>query len=211
MTIVGVVGDVKQFWLDTAPQAAIYRHFLQSPYATPDVVIRTSGEPTTIASAVRQEILRIDGTASIYGLKSMQQLVREMLAGIGVAAGLMAVFGAIAMVLAAAGVYGMIAYTVSCRQREIGIRIALGAVPGQVVLLFVRRAAKLAVIGLAVGLPVAFALTRIMSTTLFGVVTLDPMTFLIFVLALLAVATLAAYIPARRATKVDPTVALRYE
>ena len=87
----------------------------------------------------------------------------------------------------------------------------MGALPGQVVLMFVRRAAKLAVIGLAVGLPVAFALTKIMSNTLFGVVTLDPMTFLIFVLALLAVATLAAYLPARRATRVDPTVALRYE
>jgi len=210
-TIVGTVGDVKQFWLDTAPQPTIYIPFAQSPNATTDMVVHTAGEPTRIAFSVRREILAIDPTASIYNVKSMSQVIDEMMAGIRVATGLMAVFGAIAMILAAAGVYGMIAYTVTLRWREIGIRIALGVRPRVVIWLFVRRAVKLAGIGIAVALPAAFVLTRIMSHALFGIVTLEATIFLAFVLILVTVATMAAYLPARRATRVDPVIALRYE
>jgi len=210
LRIIGVVGDVKQSWLDTTPPPMIYVNYLQSPAATTAFVVRAA-DSASLVPAIRKVISQQDERVAIYSITSMNQFVQDMIAGIRVAAGLMAMFGAIAMILAAAGVYSMIANEVSVRKREIGIRIAMGATPSDVVRLFVMRALKLGAIGLAIGLLMAFVITRLMSNSLFGIVTLDPFTFLAFVIILAAIAVLGAYIPARRAARVDPIIVLRYE
>jgi putative ABC transport system permease protein len=210
LRIIGVVGDVKQSWLDATPPPMIYVNYLQSPSATTAFVVRAA-DSASLVPAIRKVISEQDERVAIYSVTSMNQFVQDMIAGIRVAAALMAMFGAIAMILAAAGVYSMIANEVSVRKREIGIRMAMGATPSDVVRLFVVRALKLGAIGLAIGLLMAFVITRVMSNSLFGVVTLDPFTFLAFVIVLAAIAVLGAYIPARRAARVDPIIVLRYE
>ncbi|MEP7339761.1 MAG: ABC transporter permease, partial [Acidobacteriota bacterium] len=210
-TIVGVSGDVTRAWLDREIQPLLYLPNQQLPDRNAYFVVRASGVPMSALPAVRAQIAALDDKLPLYEIKSHEQAIADSMAGIRLVAALMVMFGALALALAAVGVYGVMAYAVSQRTHEIGVRMALGARPQDVLRLVVRQALKLAALGLAIGLPVALALGRVMASALFGVIALDPLTFVGFTMLLLLVALLACWIPARRATKVDPLIALRHE
>jgi putative ABC transport system permease protein len=210
-TIIGMAGDVSRFMFDREAQPTLYLPNQQFPDRGAYLVVRTSGEPLSAVPAVRAQIAALDNNLPLYEIKSNEQVIADNLAGLRLGADLMAMFGALALALAAAGVYGVMAYAVSQRTHEIGVRMALGAQPLDVFRLIVGQALKLAALGLAIGLPLALALGRVMAGALFGVVSLDPMTFVGFTLLLTGVAVFAGYLPARRAMKVDPMVALHYE
>jgi len=211
-TIVGVVGDVRGFALDEPPQPTMYWPVAQIR-ATPSlaIVVRTQSDPAALAAAVRDAIGEIDQTQPIYDMQPLDQLVAKSLGQRRFTLTLMVLFGVIALILSAIGIYGVMAFAVSQRTQEIGIRMALGANAVDVLKMVVGSGMFLAVIGVAVGLIGAFAVTRLMASLLFGVSPTDLMTFGFVTAGLLLVALLACYIPARRATKVDPLVALRYE
>src|SRR5262245_2422365 len=208
-TIIGVAGDASRFMFDRETPPLLYLPNQQIPDRGAYFVIRVSGEPMSAVPSVRAQIAALDDKLPLYEIKSHEQVIADELAGLGLATELMAMFGALALALAAVGVYGVMAYAVSQRTREIGVRLALGARPRDVFSLIVGQSFKLAAIGLAIGLPAALALGRLMAGALFGVVALDPLTFVGFTLLLTGVALLAGYLPARRAMKVDPMVALR--
>ena len=211
-TIVGIVGDVRGFALDEPPEPTMYWPVAQIR-STPSlaIVIRTESDPAALAPAVRDAIRGIDQTQPIYDMQPLDQLVAKSLGQRRFTLMLMVLFGVIALVLSAIGIYGVMAFAVTQRTQEIGIRMALGASALDVLKMVVGSGMFLAAIGVAVGLIGAFALTRLMASLLFGVSPTDLVTFGLVTAALLMVALLACYIPARRATKVDPLVALRYE
>ncbi|HXT64699.1 MAG TPA: ABC transporter permease [Pyrinomonadaceae bacterium] len=211
-TIVGVVGDVRGFALDEPPLPTMYWPVAQIR-ATPAlaIVIRTNGDPASLSSAVRGAIAEIDPTQPIYDVQTLDQLVAKSLGQRRFTLMLMLLFGVIALVLSAVGIYGVMAFAVSQRTQEIGIRMALGASALDVLKLVLRNGMLLAVIGAVMGLGGAFVITRFMSSLLFGVSPTDVVTFALVTAGLLSVALVACYLPARRATKVDPLVALRYE
>ena len=175
------------------------------------LVIRTNGEPTSFAGTVRNAIRGLDKDLPIFRVTVMEQLVADSMAQRRFAMTLLVIFAGVALVLAAVGLYGVMSYTVTQRSHEIGIRMALGAQRGDVVKMVVRQGIGLALIGVAIGLGGAFALTRLMATLLFGVKASDPLTFAAIAVLLTLIALLACFIPARRATKVDPMIALRCE
>lgn len=214
--IVGVVGNVKHRGLDIEDKPEFYVPFLQPLFADSNVqpmyvVVRTSSDPLNAISFVRREVAAIDRDQPIANLLTMDQRIADSVAPRRFNMFVMGLFAALALILAAIGIYGIMAFSVAQRTHEIGVRMALGARNRDVLTLVLEHGFKLAVIGIAVGLVGAFALTRLMSSLLFGVSATDPGTFLIDALILAVVALLACYIPARRATKVDPLVALRYE
>ena len=208
-TIVGVTGDVPRLWLDREMQPMLYLPNQQLPGRDAYLVVRVSGAPMAAVQAVRAQIAALDDKLPLYEIKSHEQVIADSMAGLRLVAALMVMFGALALALAAVGIYGVMAYAVSQRTREIGVRVALGARPQDVLRLVVGQSLKLAALGLAIGLPVALALGRMMAGALFGVIALEPLTFVGFTLLLTGVAMLAGYLPARRATKVDPITALR--
>jgi putative ABC transport system permease protein len=210
-TIVGVVRDIRQSSFDKSPHPTVYVPFAQMPQASSSFVVRTAGNPVDLAAAARKEVLSVDPNEPPYDLRTMAQLISDDLSGVESSANMMIVFGVIALLLAAAGIFALMAYSVSRRTHEIGVRLALGARPADIFRLVVGRALKLAVIGLLVGIPCSLALTGVLSSFLFGVVRIDLVVLIGLALLLGLVAALAAYVPARRATKVDPMVALRYE
>jgi putative ABC transport system permease protein len=211
-TIVGIVGDVRGFALDEPPQPTMYWPVAQVR-ATPSlaIVVRTQSDPASLAGPVRDAIAEIDRAQPIYDMQTLDQLVAKSLDQRRFTLTLMLLFGVIALVLSAIGIYGVMAFAVTQRTQEIGIRMALGASALDVLKMVVGSGMFLAAIGVAVGLIGAFALTRLMASLLFGVSPTDLVTFGLVTGGLLMVALLACYIPARRATKVDPLVALRYE
>jgi putative ABC transport system permease protein len=211
-TIVGVVGDVRGFALDEPPLPTMYWPVAQIR-ATPSlaIVVRTEGDPAALAGTVREAIAEIDRAQPIYDMQPLDQLVAKSLDQRRFTLTLMLLFGVIALVLSAIGIYGVMAFAVTQRTQEIGIRMALGASAVDVLKMVVGSGMFLALIGVAVGLIGAFGLTRLMASLLFGVSPTDLVTFGLVTVGLLLVALLACYIPARRATKVDPLVALRYE
>jgi len=211
-TIVGVVGDVRGFALDEPPQPTMYWPVAQIR-ATPAlaIVVRTQGDPASLTSAVRGAIAEVDPGQPIYDMLTLDRLVAKSLGQRRFTLTLMLLFGAIALVLSAVGIYGVMAFAVTQRTQEIGIRMALGARTIDVLRLILSSGMYLTAIGVIVGLVGAFAITRLMTSLLFGVSPTDAMTFGLVTAGLLLVALLACYIPARRATKVDPLVALRYE
>jgi putative ABC transport system permease protein len=211
-TIVGVVGDVRGFALDEAPLPTMYWPVAQIR-GTPAlaIVIRTQSDPIELAGAVRGAIAEIDPAQPIYDMQTLDQLVAKSLGQRRFTLMLMLLFGVIALVLSAVGIYGVMAFAVSQRTQEIGIRMALGARAIDVLKLVIASGMSLAGIGVAIGLAGAFAITRLMTSLLFGVSATDIATFGLVSAALLLVALLACYLPARRAMKVDPLIALRYE
>jgi putative ABC transport system permease protein len=209
--IVGVVGDVRYSGLDDTGVNTIYTPFAQTPFLWSNLMIRTSVPPQTLIQSVRGAVASVNSSLQPANFLTMEQLVYDSVARPRLNAVLLAAFAALALALAAVGIYGVIAYSVSQRAQEIGVRMALGARKGDVILLVLRQGMTPAIAGVALGLVGAWAATRLMSGLLFEVSATDPATFAAITLTLMAVALLACYIPARRATKVDPMVALRCE
>ncbi|HEU4713487.1 MAG TPA: ABC transporter permease [Pyrinomonadaceae bacterium] len=210
--VVGVVKDVRQFELTAEPRPQMYLSYRQAGFFEPnDLVVKTDVDPTSLAATVRKAVWEIDKDQPVSNIRTMEEILLDSIARQRFSMLLLAIFAAVALVLAAVGIYGVMSYSVAQRTHEIGIRMALGAQTGAVLKLAVSYGLKLVVAGLVIGLIAAFALTRVMSTLLFGVTATDPMTFTLISLLLVFVAAVASYVPARRATKVDPIIALRYE
>ncbi len=209
--IVGIVGDVKQYGLDQPTTMQTYEPYTQQPPSSMMLVVRSAGDPTNLSAAIRSEVLKLDKEQPTTYIKTLNEYFSTSIAQQRFSVVLLGVFAAVALVLAAVGIYGVLSYAVTQRTHEIGIRMALGAGRRDVFRLVVGRGMLLSLIGVASGLVAAFALTRLMASLLFGVTATDAVTFASVAGVLLAVALLACYIPARRATKVDPLVALRYE
>ena len=209
--VVGVVGDTRAA-LDTPPGAQMYVPFAQDAgWGSMTMVVRTTVEPSSLAGAVRGEIHALDKTLPVYNVRTMNEVAAASVAPRRAAMLLLTAFAAVALLLAVLGIYGVTAYYVTQRTHEIGIRMALGAQTRDVLRLVVGQGIRLTLVGLALGIACAFALTRVMASLLYGVKPTDPATFTGGALLLALVALVACYLPARRATKVDPMVALRYE
>jgi predicted permease len=211
LTVVGVVATVKQYALDSDSRVTFYTPHKQSPAGTLYAIVRTSIDPRGTAASVAGVAREMDPNVPIYDVKIMAERLSESLARRRFAMLALGVFALVAMVLAAVGIYGVMSYSVTQRTREIGIRMALGAQTKGVVTLIVGQGMLMASVGVAIGLAGALAATRVMASLLFGVTATDPVTFVGIGLLLAAVAFFACYFPARRATKVDPMVALRHE
>jgi putative ABC transport system permease protein len=212
ITIIGVAGDVKHFGLDEPEEPALYTPYPQSLRAWKrwmNLVVRSEGDPAAIAQAVKSRVWRVDGQIPVTRARTMIEVLGASVEARRFNMLLFGVFAAVAMLLAAVGIYGVMSYAVTQRTREIGVRIALGARPRDVIGMVVGRGMLLTSIGVAAGLGLSLALTRLMSGMLFGVGARDPLTFTSVSSLLVGVALLACYIPARRATKVDPMIALR--
>jgi putative ABC transport system permease protein len=209
--VVGIVGDVKAFGLEKETHHDIYRAYDQVPFPLIVFAVRTASDPMALTTAVRNAIWAVDKDQPVFKVLSLNQLAAESITLRRISTLLLGAFAALALILAAVGIYGVISYSVSQRTHEIGIRMALGAQPRDVVKLVVGQGMTLTLIGVAAGLGAAFGLTRMLSSLLYGVRPTDPITFAGVSLMLTAVALVASYIPARRATKVDPMMALRYE
>lgn len=209
--IVGVVGHVKQYGLDGKTKVQYYFPQSQSPQRDTYLLVRTAGEQPNMISAIRGAIDSVDRDQPIYRVMKMEDIVANSALQRRVSMFLLGIFAAVALVLAAVGIYGVMAYSVTQRTHEIGIRMALGAQQRNVLGLVVRHGMVMTFIGVGLGLGGAFAVTRVMASLLFGVSAHDPLTFVGIPLLLGAVALLACFVPARRATKVDPMIALRYE
>jgi putative ABC transport system permease protein len=209
MTIVGVVGDVPYGGLDAAPEPAFYLPFRQNRSSGQYVVVRTTVDPQSIAPSVRSAVAALDPDLPISNVKTMDTMIAESVGPPRFRTLLVAVFAAVGLLLAAIGIYGVMAYAVSERTHELGVRVALGANRGDVFRLVLVEAAALAGTGVAIGIAGALATTRLMSTLLFGVTPTDASTFAAISAFLVATALFASYVPARRATRVDPMTALR--
>jgi predicted permease len=211
ISIVGIIGDVKQLGLDSSAKPEVYFPYLQAASPAMSIVVRTASNPSALAAAVKSQIQMVDKDLPVKDAKTMQELLAESVSGRRFNMLLLTIFAVVALVLAVVGIYGVMSYTVTRRTHEIGIRMAVGAQPLDVFRMVIGQGMKLALIGVAFGLIGAFGLTRLMTTMLFGVEPTDPTTFVSIAVLLTAVALIACYIPGRRATKVDPLVALRYE
>ncbi|MGA2271279.1 MAG: ABC transporter permease [Bryobacteraceae bacterium] len=209
--VVGVVGDVRHMSLAQEPDAEIYYPFAQSPQPAMSLALRTSSDPLRFAPALRQAVLEIDREQPVSRVASMEQTLAGSLAAKRFSTVLLGIFAVVALVLATIGIYGVISFSVTRRTHEIGIRMALGARGADVLRMVVLRGTLLALLGVFVGLAAAFALTRVIGSLLYGVRATDTLIFSAVSLLLIAVAALASYLPARRAARVDPMVALRYE
>jgi putative ABC transport system permease protein len=210
-TIVGVVNDVKMYQLRPRPERQMYVPLAQFPSSTFGFVVRTSGDSTAMATAIRDAIWAVDRDQPISSVEPLETLIAVVDAGNRVITKLMVFFGALAMFLGAIGIYGVMAHLVSQRTHEIGIRIALGASPSQVMRMVVGQGLKLAMIGVGAGIIVALGTSRALVTMLYEVTPNDPLTFIAVPILFAVVALVACYIPARRGMRVDPLVALRYE
>jgi putative ABC transport system permease protein len=213
ITIVGVVGDVKHFGLDLPEQPGLYSPYTQiNPWKRwMSFAVRTQSDPAAMGQAVKRQIWKVDSQLPITRVRTMSEVSAASFAARRFNMLLLTLFSGLALILAAVGVYGVMSYAVTQRTQEIGIRMALGAQMGDVMRLVMKSGLVLAFIGIVLGLGGAFALTRLMTSLLFAVEPTDKATFAVVSLCLLATALIACYLPARRATKVDPLVALRYE
>jgi putative ABC transport system permease protein len=219
LEIVGVVRHVEPYGLDSqATVAQFYTNFNQISWQgrpgsarSINLLVRTEVEPLGLAAAVRAQVSALNKDQAVFNVRTMEQIVAQSVATRRFSMLLLTVFAVVALALASLGIYGLMSYAVAQRTREIGVRMALGAQVNDVLRLVLGQGMKLALVGVALGLVASVALTRTMKTLLFGVSATDPLTFAVLALLLIAVALLACYIPARRATRVDPLVALRCE
>jgi len=209
--IVGIVKDGKYFNISEEPRAFVWGPFSQNYNSGASLIVRTTGPPEASIAAVRNEVHSLDPNLPVYDVKTMAEHMRLPLFPARIAAVVLGAFGFVALALAAIGIYGVTSYSVAQRTREIGVRIALGAQLSDVLRLIIGQGLKLTALGVGLGLIGAFALTRVLSSLLYEVSTTDPGTFILVSVLLAAIALLASYFPARRATKVDPLIALRYE
>ena len=211
MTVVGVIGDVKDFPDSPEAHPAFYWPHTQQAFRELFVAIRTSGDPLGLVGAVRQEVQALDKDLAIAEIKPLDQVAEGALAGQRFTLMLVGLFAGIALLLSAVGIYGVMAYSVAQRTHEIGIRMALGAQTGTVMQIVIGQGMRTALAGMAIGLAAALSLTRAIASLLYGIAPTDPLTFAGISILLAAVALAACYIPARRAARVDPMIALRYE
>lgn len=209
--IVGVVGDVKSSGLDADASAMMYLPFKQSPRPFISFVARTASEPQNFVQPVSKAIYSIDKEQALTDVRTMEEVLARSMSGRRFNMTLLITFAGVALVLAAIGVYGVMNYTVMLRKRELGIRLALGAQKMDVLRLVLGQGLTLTLIGVGAGLVSAYAVTRLMASLLYGVTATDYLTFVSVSAVLIAVGLLASYLPARRATKVDPMIALRTE
>jgi putative ABC transport system permease protein len=214
-TIVGVVTDIKNAGLDQPAQPEVYAPLTQCEFEgwsnTVSFAVKTDGDPLRMAPAIRTIVADLDPTLPVANVSSMDQLVGNSLSNARFSLILLTFFAASALLLTALGIYGVIADSIRQRTREIGVRVALGARPSEIFRLVVGGGMKLAALGLAIGLALSFVLTQALTSLLYGVKPSDPATYLFVTVILAGVSLLACYLPARRSTRVDPMVALRYE
>jgi putative ABC transport system permease protein len=211
ITIIGIARDVPHRAVDSKPEPDWYASRLVSPQRQRYVFVRSALPAATLTAAIRKEVASIDPHQPVSSVKTMEQVISTTTAPRRFNALLLGVFATIALVLATLGIYSVISYSITLRTQEIGIRLALGANQTGILMMVLRKGVVLTLIGAAIGLPVAFALTRWMSSMLFGVSASDPLTYAIVFLVALGAALLACLIPAYRATRVDPLITLRYE
>jgi putative ABC transport system permease protein len=210
-TVVGVVGDAKHFWVDDAPKPQLYASYTQQPGYFATVVIRTTVEPLALSESVRQAVWKVDADQPMWKVRTVEFLVDRSVADRKFLMALMGIFASLALVLTMIGLYGVISYLVNQRTQEIGIRMALGAQMTDILAMVLKQGMVLVLIGVALGLTASWLSTRLMSHLLFQVSATDPLTFGEIAVLLIGVALLACYLPAKRASKVDPLEALRYE
>ena len=211
VTIVGIVGGVSHRVLGVASQPEVYFPFQQNPGPIVTLVVRTTADPKGFTAAVRREVSTLDKDLPVSSIKFMDEILAESVAQPRVYALLLGIFAGLALILAAIGIYGVMSYSVTQRTREIGIRMALGAQPRNVLTLILKQGMLLALVGISIGLIISFALMRVLANQLYGVSTTDLETFAAISILLMSVALISCYIPALRATKVDPLIAVRYE
>jgi predicted permease len=209
--VIGVVGDVRQRSLTEPAAPMAYIHYPQNWRSGLSMAVRTTGDPLRVANAVREAIWSVDRDQTITSVESMSAIVGGNVARPRLLASLLFLFGAMGLLLGALGIYGVLAFAVTQRRQEIGLRVALGASPRSVLGLVVKQGMTLAVAGVVVGVAGAAVLTRVMSAVLYEVRATDPATFVTVVMVLLGAALVASWLPARRALRVDPVQALRYE
>jgi putative ABC transport system permease protein len=215
MTVVGVVADSRQSSLREEARAEYFLPIAQAPtsaggaWGAMTMVARTQGDPAALAAAARRATWSVDPRLALANVRTLRDLVSESVAQPRFTMLLVLIFGAVALVIAAIGVYGVVAYSVSRRTREVGVRLALGARPRDVVRLIVSQSLRVAGAGVVLGIAGALVVTRALAKLLYGVSATDPWTFAAIAALLTAVAALATYLPARRATRVEPTLALR--
>lgn len=209
--IVGVVSDTRNGALEAEPGPEIFVPYLQQPSYVMTFVLRTGINPNSLAGVLRNAVQEVDKSQPVFAVETMDQIIASLLAPRRFRMLLLGLFAMLALVLAAVGIFGVISYSAAQRAREIGVRMALGAQRSDVFRMIVGQGLKLAIVGVVIGIGGALALTRFLSSLLYGVKPTDPLTFIAVSLVLTAVALLACYIPARRAAKVDPMVALRHE
>jgi putative ABC transport system permease protein len=210
-TIVGVVADTRYDWNDREDYPMVYFPYQQEPRQFSFIVVRAEGDPRVLIPPIRAGIQAVDPDQPIYEIKTLDRVISESVVGLSYVAVIMGILGLIAMVLAAMGVYGIMAYAVVERTHEIGVRLALGAQPREIMRLILSRGTFLLALGIAIGLPVAYALARLLASLLFGVSASDAGIFSLITIFLAGVSIAACYIPAYRAMNVDPMIALRYE
>jgi len=217
-TVVGITSDVKKTGLDATEQPQLYVPYAQLAPAMLKflgrgifVTIRTSLDPASVAGALRSQVHSLDPEMALMNVTPMKRMIYESVAQPRFRTWLIGIFSFVALLLACIGIYGVMSYTVTQRSREMGVRMALGAARADVLRLVLGNALTMALSGIGVGLVLSLVITRLLRTLLFGVSTHDPATFIVVPLVLAAVALLASYWPARRATRVDPMVSLRYE
>jgi putative ABC transport system permease protein len=214
-TIVGVVADVRDMGMSAPVKAEMYLPFSQvtgfTGFKPRDLVVRTTGDPLSLVPAVRREVHAVDPDQPLSNIATMAEQLSEETGARGTGVVLLASFAGLALLLSVVGIYGVLAYFVTQRVPEIGVRLALGARPRDILALVLKKGMGLVLAGVAIGFAASLALTRLMSSMLFGVEPTDPLTFLGVSALLVAVALFACYVPARRATKVDPLSALRCE